>query len=145
MFYILFLLHVVSISFCAFMFVLLPTIPPILNVVAPLNESRSREFIYPSYYFVDEQRYYYPILVHMISVAVILTSVYIACDINLVHVVHHGCALLAISGWVYFGSYCADSAPFMLHRVVKKWALFIIDLFFELSTVGYAFSDEIPQ
>ncbi|XP_033347285.1 uncharacterized protein LOC117232186 [Bombus vosnesenskii] len=92
-------LYQVSISFCAFMFVLLPTIPPILNVVAPLNESRSREFIYPSYYFVDEQQYYYPILVHMISVAVILTSVYIACDINLVHVVHHGCALLAISGY----------------------------------------------
>ncbi|XP_006608961.1 uncharacterized protein LOC102678280 isoform X1 [Apis dorsata] len=92
-------IYEVSIFFCGFMFLLIPSIPPILNIISPLNESRGRELIYPSYYFVDEEKYYYPILMHMIAVALILTSVYVACDTYLVYIVHHGCALLAISGY----------------------------------------------
>ncbi|XP_006608960.1 uncharacterized protein LOC102678144 [Apis dorsata] len=84
---------------CAFMFLVIPTIPPILNIIAPLNVSRDREFIYPTYYFVDEEKYYYPILMHMIVAILVLSSIYLACDTNLVQVVHHGCALLAISGY----------------------------------------------
>ena len=80
------------------MFIYIPAIPPILNIIAPLNESRGREFVYPAYYFVDEQRYYYLILAHMVSMALVLAAVYIACDINLIYLIHHGCALLAISG-----------------------------------------------
>lgn len=76
----------------------MPSIPLIMNVIMPLNESRSRELIYPSYYFVDEQKYYYLITGHMLAVCLGHTFVYIACDINLIHVVHHGCALLTISG-----------------------------------------------
>lgn len=82
------------------MFLIIPIIPPLLNIIAPLNVSRGREFIYPTYYFVDEEKYYYPILMHMIAAIVVLSSIYLACDTNLVQVVHHGCALLAISGWV---------------------------------------------
>ncbi|KAK1127976.1 hypothetical protein K0M31_003469 [Melipona bicolor] len=89
-----------SISSSALMFIFMPAIPPILNIIAPLNESRGREFVYPAYYFVDEQRYYYVILAHMISTTLVLAAVYIACDINLIHVIHHGCALLTISGYV---------------------------------------------
>ncbi|XP_031370640.1 uncharacterized protein LOC102678280 isoform X2 [Apis dorsata] len=48
---------------------------------------------------IYEEKYYYPILMHMIAVALILTSVYVACDTYLVYIVHHGCALLAISGY----------------------------------------------
>ncbi|XP_043519867.1 odorant receptor 67c-like [Frieseomelitta varia] len=88
-----------SISSSALMFIFIPAIPPILNVIAPLNESRGREFVYPAYYFVDEQRYYYLILAHMISMALVLAAVYIACDINLIHIIHHGCALLTICGY----------------------------------------------
>ncbi|KAF3423557.1 hypothetical protein E2986_13452 [Frieseomelitta varia] len=88
-----------SISTSALTFILIPAIPPILNIIAPLNESRGREFVYPAYFFVDEQRYYYPILVNMIISALVLASVYIACDVNLIHLIHHGCALLAISGY----------------------------------------------
>ncbi|KAK1127973.1 hypothetical protein K0M31_003466 [Melipona bicolor] len=87
-----------SIASSALMFISIPVIPPILNIIAPLNESRGREFVYPAYYFVDEQRYYYVILAHMVSMALVLAAVYIACDINLIYLIHHGCALLAISG-----------------------------------------------
>ncbi|XP_006608958.1 uncharacterized protein LOC102677828 isoform X1 [Apis dorsata] len=92
-------LYKVMVYSCAFMFLVIPTIPPILNIIAPLNVSRGREFIYPTYYFVDEEKYYYPILTHMIAVILVLSSVYLACDTNLVQIVHHGCALLAISGY----------------------------------------------
>ncbi|XP_043519875.1 uncharacterized protein LOC122533844 [Frieseomelitta varia] len=88
-----------SISSSALMFISIPAIPPILNIIAPLNESRGREFVYPAYYFVDEQRYYYLILAHMVSMALVLAAVFIACDINLIYLIHHGCALLAISGY----------------------------------------------
>ncbi|XP_017883644.1 odorant receptor 43a-like [Ceratina calcarata] len=79
--------------------VLLPTVPPILDIIRPLNVSRERVTIYPAYYFVDTQEYYYLILGHMLICSFILSMVFIACDINLVHVVQHGCALLAISGY----------------------------------------------
>lgn len=82
----------------AIMFIMIPTIPPILNIIMPLNESRGREFIYPTYFFIDEEKYYYPILTYMATVILIVSSVYLACDTNLVQIVHHGCALLAISG-----------------------------------------------
>ncbi|XP_043519876.1 odorant receptor 22b-like [Frieseomelitta varia] len=88
-----------SISTSALMFILMPAIPPILNIIAPLNESRGREFVYPAYYFVDEQQYYYPILANMIAGELVLIAVYIATDINLIYVIYHGCALLVISGY----------------------------------------------
>ncbi|XP_003698404.2 uncharacterized protein LOC100866126 [Apis florea] len=89
----------VSIYSCGFMFLSMPSIPLIMNVIMPQNESRSRELIYPSYYFVDEEKYYYLITGHMLAVCFGHVFVYIACDINLIHVVHHGCALLTISGY----------------------------------------------
>ncbi|CAL7951961.1 unnamed protein product [Xylocopa violacea] len=89
----------ISILSSLIMFLLLPTIPPIMDFVVPLNTSRERILIYPSYYFVDEQEYYYPILAHTVLSAIILGCVYVACDLNLVHVVQHACALLAISGY----------------------------------------------
>ncbi|XP_043596089.1 uncharacterized protein LOC122573584 [Bombus pyrosoma] len=91
-------IYKVSTFVTAVMFVLIPAVSPILNIVAPLNESRSREFIYPAYYFVDEERYYYVILAHMVASVSVLVAVYIACDTSLIHLVQHGCALLTISG-----------------------------------------------
>ncbi|XP_043519873.1 uncharacterized protein LOC122533842 isoform X2 [Frieseomelitta varia] len=92
-------IYKVSICSSALMFILIPAVPPILNVIAPRNESRGREFIYPAYYFMDEQKYYYPILAHMISIALILAAVYTACDTNLIYIIQHGCALFTISGY----------------------------------------------
>lgn len=97
-----FILSSVIVISSAIMFIMIPTIPPILNIIMPLNESRDREFIYPTYFFIDEEKYYYPILTYMAIVILIVSSVYLACDTNLVQIVHHGCALLAISGWVIY-------------------------------------------
>ncbi|XP_076753770.1 uncharacterized protein LOC143425133 [Xylocopa sonorina] len=104
------LAYKVSIWFSVFMFLLLPALPPILDVVAPLNASRERILLYPSYYFVDEQEYYYPILGHMVVSAFILACVFIACDLNLIHTVQHACALLTISGYRF--KHAMDEANF---------------------------------
>ncbi|CAD1468616.1 unnamed protein product, partial [Heterotrigona itama] len=78
-------------------YIFLPAIPPILNIIKPLNESRGHVLVYPAYYFVDEERYYYPIITHMALGIIVLDIVYIACDIMLIYFIHHGCSLLTIS------------------------------------------------
>ncbi|XP_076240847.1 uncharacterized protein LOC143183227 [Calliopsis andreniformis] len=80
------------------MFILLPFVPPVLDVLVPLEEPRSRIFIYPAYYFLDEEKYYYFIIVHMLVAACIVAFVFIAADLNLVYTVQHACALFAITG-----------------------------------------------
>ena len=94
-------LYLGIVCFSALAYILTPAIPPVLNIIKPLNESRSHEFIYPAHYFVDEQRYYYAITMHMVIGVLILITVYIASDLCLIYIIHHGCALLTISGWVY--------------------------------------------
>ncbi|CAL7951958.1 unnamed protein product [Xylocopa violacea] len=103
-----------SIWFSVFMFLLLPALPPILDIVAPLNASRERILLYPSYYFVDEQEYYYLILGHMVVSAFILACVFIACDLNLIHTVQHACALLTISGYRF--KHAMDEANFYTEK-----------------------------
>ncbi|XP_026671131.1 uncharacterized protein LOC108627103 [Ceratina calcarata] len=80
-------------------FILLPAVPTVLDIFAPLNVSRDRLLVYPSYYFVNQEQYYYPILGHMMVCACILGCTFVACDVNLIQIVQHGCGLIAISGY----------------------------------------------
>lgn len=41
-----------------------PIIPPLMDAWIPLNESRSRIYIYEIEYFIDQEKYYYLILFH---------------------------------------------------------------------------------
>ncbi|XP_068979940.1 odorant receptor 13a-like [Bombus flavifrons] len=74
-----------------------PLVPPILDILMPLNESRKRMFIYPAYYFVDHEKYYDILAVHMVIVMCMTGFVYCACDANYVYAVQHACGLLAIT------------------------------------------------
>ncbi|XP_053984944.1 uncharacterized protein LOC128879640 [Hylaeus volcanicus] len=87
-----------NICISSFFFSITPTVPFILDIVIPLNESRDRLLIYPAYYFVDEEKYYFFIIGHMLLSAMLLPCVFIGCDSNLMCTVHHACALLMISG-----------------------------------------------
>nr|XP_012231786.1 PREDICTED: uncharacterized protein LOC105677626 [Linepithema humile] len=75
------------------LYVLIPLIPRILDIVIPLNESRPLRHIYEAEYKVDKDKYYYPILLHafissVTTIGIILTidSIYIVC-------VLHACSL----------------------------------------------------
>lgn len=74
-----------------------PLVPPILDILMPLNESRKRIFIYPAYYFVDHEKYYDILAIHMVIVLCMSGCVYCACDANYVYAVQHACGLLAIT------------------------------------------------
>ncbi|KAL0126438.1 hypothetical protein PUN28_005060 [Cardiocondyla obscurior] len=52
-------------------YISLPFLPDILDIVAPLNESRTRILPFPVEYFLDEQKYFYLLLSHSI-VAIII-------------------------------------------------------------------------
>ncbi|CAK9797931.1 hypothetical protein ANTPLA_LOCUS1357 [Anthophora plagiata] len=92
------ILYILHISLCVFLFICLPYVPPILDIVMPLNETREPLLIYPAYYFVDEKKYHYWIVAHMTVIAVFLCCVFCACDANYVYAVQHACGLLAVSG-----------------------------------------------
>ncbi|KOC58720.1 hypothetical protein WH47_09661 [Habropoda laboriosa] len=93
------ILYILHISLCAALFMCLPFVSPILDILMPLNETRARLFVYPAYYFVDEDKYRYLIVGHMYLVVVMLISVFCACDANYVYAVQHACGLLAIAGY----------------------------------------------
>ncbi|XP_043519877.1 odorant receptor 67c-like [Frieseomelitta varia] len=92
-------------KFTAVGYISLPAIPSLLNIIKPLNESRGRELVYPAYYFVDEQRYYFPIITHMVMAVIVLNVVYMASDISLIYIIHHACSLLSISGYQFKHSF----------------------------------------
>ncbi|XP_076624623.1 uncharacterized protein LOC143343530 [Colletes latitarsis] len=97
------LIYAVTICFTTLMFAILPATPRILDIFLPLNESRDRVLIFPAYYYVDQDKYYYFITAHEIMGATAIALIFSGCDVNLVWFVQHACALLAIN-WYRFQS-----------------------------------------
>ncbi|XP_011869957.1 PREDICTED: uncharacterized protein LOC105563189 [Vollenhovia emeryi] len=74
-------------------------VPRILDVVFPLNTSRPIMLAYPAYYFVDENRYFYYILLHMLTTSTLCMTGLIAHDSMFFVYVEHNCSLFAIVGF----------------------------------------------
>ncbi|CAL7951956.1 unnamed protein product [Xylocopa violacea] len=98
--------------------------PSILDILAPKNESRSAGFMFPGYYAIDEEEYYYLILAHMFTVLTVLFIVYIACDSIYMTIVQHACGLLTISGYRFMGA-----IEFNLSRDTKDDARIINEVY----------------
>ncbi|XP_076385455.1 uncharacterized protein LOC143264050 [Megachile rotundata] len=77
-----------------------PWWPRIADILVPLNESRPRGYIFPVYYFVDDEKYYYWIIAHTTFVIFTTMCGFIACDIYFIYAVQHACGLLAVTGYV---------------------------------------------
>ncbi|XP_071571210.1 uncharacterized protein [Temnothorax nylanderi] len=71
-------------------------VPRILDVVFPLNTSRPIILAYPAYYFVDENRYFYYIFLHMIICATACLTGLIAHDCMFFTYIEHTCGLFAV-------------------------------------------------
>ncbi|XP_026671137.1 odorant receptor 13a-like [Ceratina calcarata] len=94
--------------FCAVVsFIFFCMIPPVLDIIVPLNESRKRLFIYPAYYWVNSEEYYMLIIGHMTIICGLLVCIFCACDTNYVYAVQHACGLLAIARH-RFGNVCKN-------------------------------------
>ncbi|XP_076754821.1 uncharacterized protein LOC143425704 [Xylocopa sonorina] len=97
-------LYVANGCFCYVTFTLVAIAPRVLDILSPKNESRGVGFIYPAYYALDEEEYYYLIMGHMISVITVVFLVYISCDSIYMAIVQHACGLLSVSGYRFMGA-----------------------------------------
>ncbi|KAF7991909.1 hypothetical protein HCN44_010710 [Aphidius gifuensis] len=73
-----------------------PAIPLVCDIIAPLNESRPRVFLYETEYFVDQDEYYFHILIHeymTVPLSIALTVYY---NTVLGSWIYHATGMLAI-------------------------------------------------
>ncbi|XP_019696762.1 uncharacterized protein LOC105182721 [Harpegnathos saltator] len=92
-------LYVMS-FFALFGYVVMLYLPTFLDLVYPLNESRPKKLpILSEYFFLDEQDYYYPLLVHQsMVIALGITIVIVTETMNMV-CIQHGCGLFEITSY----------------------------------------------
>ncbi|XP_072762543.1 uncharacterized protein [Anoplolepis gracilipes] len=74
-------------------------VPRLLDVVFPLNTSRSTMLPYPAYYFVNEEKYFYYIFCHMSVTAELGLTGIVAHDCMLFVYIEHVCGLFAVIGF----------------------------------------------
>ncbi|XP_051172965.1 uncharacterized protein LOC127289208 [Leptopilina boulardi] len=73
--------------------------PKILDIILPVNESRSKELPYEPYYFVNYSENYFYLITFHISLNEILISIIVICvGSTLVTLTEQGCALFKIIG-----------------------------------------------
>ncbi|XP_018378293.1 PREDICTED: odorant receptor 9a-like [Trachymyrmex cornetzi] len=80
-------------------FMLLSLVPKLLNIVLPLNESRPITFPYDVCYFVDEEKYYFYIILHIYVGGNISLTAVIAHDCTFFIYIEHVCSLFAVAGF----------------------------------------------
>nr|QNL15066.1 olfactory receptor 122 [Aulacocentrum confusum] len=81
--------------FTTFMYCCMPIIPKILDLVLPLNESRPAVYLFQAEYFIDQEKFYYFILIHSYISCVIAVSILLAIDTEYAIHVYHGCSIFA--------------------------------------------------
>lgn len=75
----------------------LSLIPNILDIIAPLNVSRPREFIFPGEYLIDQQTFFYAILLQLnISLSLVIATL-IGTELLYVMHVQHACGMFQIA------------------------------------------------
>ena len=67
-----------------------------LDVIQPLNESRPREFLYQTEYFINEDEHYASIMFHNYVGTILTIVVIISADSMLLAYVHHVCGMFTI-------------------------------------------------
>jgi len=77
-------------------FMLMPFQPLILQVA----NATTRPMLHRVEYYVDMDKYYFPILIHGYFAAVICVTSIVATDAIFVIFVQHACGLFIITGWV---------------------------------------------
>ncbi|KAF3054359.1 Odorant receptor 375 [Nylanderia fulva] len=86
-------------SFGIIMYITLQVLPPILDIVFPLNESRCRRPIIVTEYFVNQEKYIYVILLHYILALIIAGLVFCSVSMTMLIYLLQTCALLTIASY----------------------------------------------
>nr|AQN78428.1 olfactory receptor 26 [Meteorus pulchricornis] len=72
-----------------------PSIPRLMDILYPHNESRGRIYLYQTEYFVDQDEYYLLILIHAYMTVPISLGVHVFVDNMFTMYIHHACGLFA--------------------------------------------------
>lgn len=72
-------------------------IPDLLDLVAPLNQSRPHQLLILVEYFVDMDKYFYVIVLHFIVTVFVLQSVLMSTTSIYVAYIQHACGLFKIA------------------------------------------------
>ncbi|CAL1673842.1 unnamed protein product [Lasius platythorax] len=88
----------VYINIFVIMFMSIPLMPKILDVIIPLNESRPVIYVITGEWRVDKEKYYYPILLHCYLAVIITIRCMVNVDSMYMVCVLHGCSLFNAIG-----------------------------------------------
>ncbi|XP_017795548.1 PREDICTED: uncharacterized protein LOC108576982 [Habropoda laboriosa] len=88
-----------TLFYFSIIFVLFPLIPPILDVVSPLNETRSRIEVIKLQYLFDMEKNFYSLYVYTGWCSFMTMMVIITIDALYVVIIHHTCGLFAVCGY----------------------------------------------
>ncbi|XP_071637474.1 uncharacterized protein [Temnothorax longispinosus] len=94
-------IRIIQITLCsAFAIISVPMWPRILDIVMPMNESRPRITMpIPTEYFVDQEKYFYLILLHLNVATCIGATAYIATGTMLITYLKHACGMFKIASY----------------------------------------------
>ncbi|XP_053981999.1 uncharacterized protein LOC128878119 isoform X2 [Hylaeus volcanicus] len=79
-------------------FVMLPLVNPMLDIVMPLNETRPRQQVFKLYYFVNNDDHFFPIYFHASICSICAILMIITFDSVFMVISHHASGLFAICG-----------------------------------------------
>nr|AXM05131.1 odorant receptor [Campoletis chlorideae] len=94
--------RIMTLAYAIFLFgsmmvyLLIPLMPPILDVILPLNASRQRKYLYHTEYYVDSESNYYWIVLHTYSGTILTIWTVVSVDTMYATYVQHACGLMEI-------------------------------------------------
>jgi len=89
-------LCLVSIIGFVFCYAMLPLTAPVLDIISPLNESRPKKMPHAAEFFVNQDKYYYVLLLNTYMGYVACVSIAVAADTIYVTLVEHICGMYDI-------------------------------------------------
>ncbi|XP_050446936.1 uncharacterized protein LOC126849290 [Cataglyphis hispanica] len=90
------LAYSISIMGFVFCYATLPLTAPVLDIISPLNETRSKEMPHPAEFFVNQDKYYYVLLLNTYIGYIACVSIAVAADTMYVLLVEHICGMYDI-------------------------------------------------
>ncbi|KAM0732218.1 hypothetical protein ACS0PU_001760 [Formica fusca] len=90
------LAYSISIMGFVFCYATLPLTAPVLDIISPLNETRSKGMPHPAEFFVNQDKYYYVLLLNTYIGYIACVSIAVAADTMYVLLVEHICGMYDI-------------------------------------------------
>ncbi|NP_001177575.1 odorant receptor 203 [Nasonia vitripennis] len=79
-------------------YMVLPLTPIILDFIVPLNESRPKQPLIMAEFFIDQDKYFYPLMIHAYLSVLYGIIPLLGTDTLYMNCVHHSCGMLKILG-----------------------------------------------